>query len=91
MESKRPPQRVRVFVGRHKTTGLWKAESPDVRGFLIFDHSEEALIEDAQEAIETLLKEEGYDIGAGYQPIEDQNDWVMKAAGAELCLATDEA
>jgi len=50
---------LRVYFTQHGKTGLWKAESPDVRGLLVFDNDRDALMEELPELVTALLEEEG--------------------------------
>lgn len=50
---------VRVYFSQHGKTGLWRAESPDLRGLLVFDRDAEVLREELPSLVTALLEEEG--------------------------------
>ena len=73
LTGKQTPRTIRVFYAKHKPTGLWKAESPDLKGLLIFDRSKDAIKESMNEAILDLLREEGCKVdGLVYR---EDSDW----------------
>lgn len=50
---------IRVFYAQHSKTGLWKAESPDIKGLLVFDRDLEALQAEIPDLVRALLEEDG--------------------------------
>ena len=87
MTAKKPPEKIRVFFAQHKKTGLWKVESPDVKGLMLFDRNREALEDDVVDAVTLLLKEEGYDVDANLYELESDDEWVTEGGLASKQLA----
>jgi hypothetical protein len=67
----------RIYFAQHHKTGLWKAESPDLRGLLVFDHDRDALEAELPELVKVLLQEEGKQVQSVRFVDSDESEWQL--------------
>lgn len=67
----------RIYFAQHHKTGLWKAESPDLRGLLVFDKDRDALLAELPDLVRTLLQEEGKQVQSVRFVDSDECEWQL--------------
>jgi len=68
---------IRIYFAQHHKTGLWKAESPDLRGLLVFDKDREALADEIPALVTALLQEEGKQVHSVRFVDSDESEWQL--------------